>query len=297
MRLRFADKGRINQLSNGVTYRALLEQTKEHFTDIASAEYLLQGITNKNRAELYLDSSSVSENLVKQFQDLLQKRKPDMPVQYLSNKAYFLSLELYVDERVMIPRFETEELVVKTAERLQTQRLTLKTILDIGTGSGAIAIALADLFHKAKIIATDISTQALDVALINIRKYGLEDRITVCHTNLFTEIWSARIGHAPLLHSKNSFDLIISNPPYIPEDEINDLTPTVKNYEPRLALNGGKNGFEIIERIIGHASSSLAPNGLLALEIDPRQEELIRAVAPNAEFEKDNQGLIRYAFI
>lgn len=267
-----------------MTIKTLLRQAQQEFQDINVAEYLLCGLANKKRAELYLDDSCVSSDLVIQFHNLLKKRKPNMPVQYLLHKASFLSLELYVDERVMIPRFETEELVMKTADKFKTPHMVLNTILDIGTGSGAIAIALADLFSQARVIATDISAEALEVAKINIKKYNFEEKIGLFKTDLFP---------AP----NTSFDLIISNPPYIPEDEIENLAPTVKNYEPCLALNGGKNGFNIIKRIIEQAPNYLAPNGLLALEIDPRQADLILAISPVAQFEKDNQGLIRYAFI
>jgi len=292
-----------------MTIKTLLRQAQQEFQDINVAEYLLCGLANKKRAELYLDDSCVSSDLVIQFHNLLKNRKPNMPVQYLLHKASFLSLELYVDERVMIPRFETEELVIKTADRFKAQHINTTeaqrhkgtqrknsviseppflrgdiNILDIGTGSGAIAIALADLFTRARVVATDVSDEALVVAKINIKRYGFEEKIGLRKIDLF-----------PALNT--SFDLIISNPPYIPEDEIENLPPSVKNYEPCLALNGGKNGFNIIKRIIEQAPNYLAPNGLLALEIDSRQAELILAISPVAQFEKDNQGLIRYAFI
>ncbi len=292
-----------------MTIKTLLRQAQQEFQDINVAEYLLCDLANKKRAELYLDDSCVSSDLVIQFHNLLKKRKPNMPVQYLLHKASFLSLELYVDERVMIPRFETEELVMKTADRFKTQQKNTTevqrhkgtqrknsvfseppclrgdiNILDIGTGSGAIAIALADLFSQAIVIATDISVDALEVAKINIKKYNFEEKIGLFKTDLFP---------AP----NTSFDLIISNPPYIPEDEIENLAPTIQNYEPCLALNGGKNGFDIIKRIIEQAPNYLAPNGLLALELDPRQAEFILAISPAAQFEKDNQGMTRYAFI
>jgi release factor glutamine methyltransferase len=262
-------------------YKTLLDQAKTRSDNPAIAEYLLQGLTNKKRYELYADTSDVPEELLTRFHNLLKTKKPDLPVQYLIHKAYFLSYELYVDERVMIPRFETEELVEKTADKTKNP----KTILDIGAGSGAIAIAMADLFPNTKLVATDVSVGALEVTKINISNYKMTDRIALSQNDLFPP------------PSNEKFDLIISNPPYIPIDEIETLPPTVKNYEPRLALNGGKQGFEIIERIINQAPNYLATNGLLALEIDPRQLDLIRNLTLSAEFEKDNQGFIRYAFI
>jgi len=268
-----------------MTLQSLLDLAKNSFTSEGAAEFFVQGITNKTRLEIYMDKTPVLQKTINEFQEFLSIKNPDMPVQYLIHKAYFLSYELYVDKRVMIPRFETEDLVMKTADRLRARSSESIAILDVGTGSGAIAIALADLFPRAKVVATDISVGALEVARVNIIKCNFADSIKLLQTDLFSNI-----------HNQQ-FDLIISNPPYIPEDEIDNLNPTVKNYEPHQALGGGKNGFEIIDRIIKETNEWLSPAGLLALEIDPRQAELIKTKVPWAEFEKDNQGSIRYVFI
>jgi len=263
------------------TLQALLQQAKQVFPDEAVARFFVQGIANKTRFELYADKSSVSQDILDEAQKLLSAYKPNMPVQYLLHKTYFLSYELYVDERVMIPRFETEDLVMKTAARIKNPA----AILDIGTGSGAIAIALADIFPKARIVATDISADAIEVAKVNINKYKFADRIQLCPADLFPNIIDGK------------FDLIISNPPYIPDNEIKSLSPTVKDFEPLIALDGGKQGFEVTAKIIKTAKERLNPDGLLALEIDPGQAGLIKSIVSWAEFENDNQGLIRYAFI
>jgi len=266
-----------------MTLQTLLRQAEDSYFSKAAAEFLLQGLTNKRRYELYLDKTPVSQEIINEFRKLLVIRKPNMPVQYLLHKAYFLSYELYVDERVMIPRFETEDLVVKSTEKIKNPQI----IIDVGTGSGAIAIALAHCFPDAKVMATDISSNALIVAEINIRKYGMSNQITLCYADLFPAV----------PHINKRVDLIVSSPPYIPDNEIASLSATIKDYEPCLALDGGKHGFELLERIIKEANERLSPNGLLALEIDPRQVDLIKNLAPSVEFEKDNQGLIRYAFI
>ncbi|MCX7785640.1 MAG: peptide chain release factor N(5)-glutamine methyltransferase [candidate division WOR-3 bacterium] len=266
-----------------VTYQELLKQAQKHFTNSSDAEYFVQALLNKPRYEIFTTQPIQDNQIISQFYNLLRQYQPEMPVQYLVNKAYFLSYELYVDPRVLIPRFETEELVVKTAQKVNNPQL----IIDIGTGSGAIAIALAHLFPQAKIIATDISQDALDVARNNIDKYHLRNRIVFCRCDLFPNYISL----------KGKVDLIISNPPYVSEDEIETLPLCVKNYEPLIALNGGKDGFETIRRIIDNAPHYLSPKGLLSLEIDPRQVELIKAMKVSVKFETDNQGLIRYAFI
>lgn len=266
-----------------ITYRDLLKQAQRDFVNPKDAEYVVQTLLNKPRHELFTFQKVDNPNIINRYHKLLMRYRPNMPVQYLVNKAYFLDYELYVDHRVMIPRFETEELVMKTAQKIRSPHL----IIDIGTGSGAIAIALAHLFPQTKIIATDISPDALEVAQINVDKYQLKNRIILTPGDLFPNQnnWKQKV------------DLIISNPPYIPEDEIKKLPPLVKNYEPLLALNGGKNGFELIQRIIENGIKLLYSNGLLALEIDPRQVELIKSVKLSVEFEKDNQGMIRYAFV
>jgi len=268
-----------------ITLQNLLKQAKGSFPDMASAEFFLRGLTNKKRCELYLDKTSVTQEIANKFRKLLRARKPAMPVQYLLHKAYFLSYELYVDERVLIPRFETEDLVMNTIARLKTLAREPKSIIDIGTGSGAIAIALADVFPHTKIFATDISRDAIEVAKINVKRYNYTERIKLYQVDLIPGCYNER------------FDLIISNPPYVPNNEIANLNSTVKDYEPQIALDGGKQGFEIIDRIIKEANEWLSPAGLLALEIDPRQAELIKTKVPRAEFEKDNQGSIRYVFI
>lgn len=267
-----------------ITYQDLLKLAENRLASRADAEYFVLALTNKKRHELYGSVNTATQQEINAFDRCVGKHKPAMPVQYLVNKAYFLSFELYVDERVMIPRPETEELVVITASRIKKSGITPGAILDIGTGSGAIAVAMANIFPEAKVVATDISGQALEVAKFNITKYGLAHKIALIQTDLF-----------PI--NKDKFDIIISNPPYIPRDEIEILGPSIKNFEPTIALNGEQDGFEIIEKIIQRASDYLAQNRLLALEIDPRQEKLIQALAFNAEFEKDNQELTRYCFV
>lgn len=248
-------------------------------------EYLLISLLKKERHELYLQESKVTDKIARKFHHLVQQRKKGVPVQYLLNSAPFLAYELYVDERVFIPRPETEELVVKTISRLHSPNL----ILELGTGSAAIAIALANAFPEAKIIATDISSEAIKVAKINIAKYNLIDRISLIQANLF---------NLPDAQSYcQRFDCLISNPPYVDQDIIPALSPTVKDFEPIKSLNGGQDGFEIIRPILKQGMNFLKPEGILALEIDPAQKDLISAEVPKAEFEIDLSGRIRFCFI
>lgn len=251
-------------------------------------EYLLTGLLKKNRHELYATRLLISESFLIKFKQLVQARKKGTPLQYLLKTTPFLDFELYVNERVFIPRPETEELATKTIAKLVSPEL----IIEIGTGSGAIAIALAKAFPAAKIFATDIAPEALAVAQININRYNLNHQINLVNADLFQfpEVISRKLG-------LNSVDCIISNPPYIDQAIIPILSPTVRDYEPRQSLDGGKNGFEIIRKILCQGLKFLKPNGLIALEIAPEQKELILNIMPQASFENDLAGYVRFAFI
>lgn len=266
----------------------------QFFNDSESA-FVFRALTGKSYGEFYLNDETAEfdwDKFIKICE--LRAKQPDLPIQYLLNKVYFLNFELYIDQRVMIPRFETEELVMKSYQRLCSIKSPdqVKFIIDIGTGSGVIAIALAFLFPKAFLLATDVSDSALAVAKFNIEKLCLENRIRLVCSDLFSNITNESLA-----------DLIISNPPYIPSEKIDMLPLNVLKYEPRLAIDGGKDGFELIAKIIAQAPAYLQPDGFLALEIDPHQARLISEINQNntvkfaADFEYDNNNFTRYAFI
>ncbi len=233
----------------------------------------------------YLYLSPQSFPLTEEISLLLKKRQEGYPIQYLTKTAFFLDYQLYVDERVFIPRPETEGLVLLVKKVLGKKEI--ENILEMGTGSGNIAIGLARIFPKAKIFATDISEEALAVAKINITRYNLEEKIQLIKSDLFT---------APEV--KNCFfDLIISNPPYIPSEEICRLAREVRDFEPRIALDGGEDGFFYMERIMEEGRGFLKEKGQIFLEIDPRLKEKIRKLKSDAGFYPDLFGSIRYAVI
>ncbi len=263
----------------------ITKTTKEMPQD--EIEYILTNLLNKQRYELYLNKLEVTDTIYQRFSRIIQQRKIGVPIQYLLRTATFLDYELYVDERVFIPRPETEELVIKTIDRLTSPNL----ILEIGTGSGAIAISLAHAFPKAKIIATDLNQSTLAVAKLNIEKYNLLDRISLIKANLFNNLILSAIC------IRQSVDCLISNPPYINQNTIPLLSPTVKDHEPLISLNGGKAGFEIIQNIIKQGMKLINPNGIIALEIDLAQKDLILGQVPWADFESDLSGKTRFCFI
>lgn len=269
-----------------MTVSELIKKTAEDLPQ-DEIEYILTSLLNKQRYEIYLNKLEVTDTIYQKFNQIIQQRKKGFPIQYLLGKATFLDYELYVDERVFIPRPETEELVTKTIARLTSPN----QILEIGTGSGAIAIGLAHTFPEAQIIATDLDQSTLTVAKINIEKYNLLDRISLIKANLFDCLRQS------IDCFNQTVDCLISNPPYIDQNTIPLLSSTVKDFEPLKSLDGGRAGFEIIRNIIKEGIKFLKPNGIIALEIDPAQKDLILEQVSWADFESDLSGRTRFCFI
>lgn len=248
------------------------------------AEYLAMSFFNLTRSELYLNPQPLAPETVRRFQRLVRRAVNGEPLQYLTNSAPFLDLNLHVDRRVFIPRPETEELAVRTMRLVSNPQI----IIDYGTGSGCLAIALARMFPQARVYAIDISPAALTVARINIRRYHLEKNIQL--------LLAGTLASPELEFLKERVDLLISNPPYIPDDRIPALPPTVRNYEPLVALNGGPGGSAVISMLLRSAPLFLSWKGVLAMEIDETQGRLITSLLPGAWIEPDLNDKIRYAF-
>jgi ribosomal protein L3 glutamine methyltransferase len=174
------------------------------------------------------------------------------PLPYLTGEAWFAGLPFHVDERVLVPRSPFAELIAdRFAPWIDPDRVT--RILEIGTGSGCIAVALALAFPAARVVATDISRDALAVAAMNVARHGVTERVELREADLFSGL-------------TGTFDLIVSNPPYVPEGELAEFPPEY-GHEPRLALASGADGMETPARILHHAARFLAPDGWLALEV------------------------------
>lgn len=201
-----------------------------------------------------------------------RKRAKGIPLQYAVGKAPFRHLTLRVDQRVLIPRPETETLV-----DLVLKAVPRGNVADVGTGSGAIAIALATEGAYHSVVATDVSREALAVARENAARYGAEIRGTL----------EFREGSllAPLAGER--FDAVVSNPPYIAAGEMESLPPEVRNWEPHLALLGGNDGLDAIRDIVREARTVLRPGGLLALEVDTRRADSTADIfRTDGEYEK-----------
>jgi release factor glutamine methyltransferase len=253
------------------TLGALLDWTAKHLAHKGvefprlDAEVLLAHAASCKRIDLYgMRYADVAGPEVRQrYRELIGKRLEGCPVAYLVGRKEFYGLEFTVSPAVLIPRPDTEHVVIealKLAKKLDAPR-----IVDIGTGSGAIAIAVARHHASAQITAVDVSADALAVARANAEKHGVASRIRIVQGDLL----------APL--AGEMFDLIVSNPPYIPTEDIPKLPIGVRQYEPHAALDGGPGGFGVFDRLIAQAAKQLAPGGHLVFEIGSPQEQPARA--------------------
>ncbi len=207
------------------------------------AELLLAAAAGVTRAEILAGGASLSDEALARFEAMIVRREKREPLAYIVGHKEFYSLEFEVSPSVLIPRPETEIAVAAALETVQRRRDP--RVLDIGTGSGAIAIAVAANAHAARVTATDISADALAIAARNAARHRVADRVTFRHADCF----DARDDGAPL----GSFDLIVSNPPYVEDQSLADLQPDVRGYEPRVALGAGSDGLNFFRRIASGA--------------------------------------------
>ncbi len=227
------------------------------------AEILLAAALGCQRIELYTNfETEPPEEKKTLFRDYVKRRAAGEPVAYLVGQKEFYSLAFKVDRSVLIPRPETELLVVEALDWIKKQagRPESKNggfrICDMGTGSGAIAVAVAKHAANGRITAVDQCRTALALAAENAKKHQLESRITFLESDLFGQI-------------DEEFDLILSNPPYISRPEYEQLSSEVRDYEPRAALLAGEKGTETIERLLPQAAERLRPGGVIMIEVSP----------------------------
>lgn len=262
------------------TVRRVLEWTIPHLKAHGSesprldAEILLAHARGCPRIQLYTNyDEPLTEGQRAVMRDLVQRRAAAEPVAYLVGHREFFGLDFRVSRDVLIPRPDTETLVVAGLEFLATR--PQPRVLDVGTGSGCIAISLAVNAPNAILVATDQSAAALEIARENAARHGVDDRIRFVEGDLY----------APLSASE-PFDLIVSNPPYIASAEIDTLAPDVRLHEPRAALDGGPDGLAIIRRLLADARAFLSPAGGLLIEISSEQAESVtQLLAASGAFE------------
>ena len=238
------------------------------------AEMLMAHVLKCQRHDLYLAADRELDNTqTQQYFILVEKRSSGYPIQYIISRREFMGLDFYVDQRVLIPRADTEVLVEYVIEWTSGQNSDLH-ILDLGTGSGAIAVSLAVFIPGAYVTAADISPGALEVARYNARLHGVQERIAFLEGDMFSPL-----SCCPGIRS---FDAVVSNPPYIPSGDIEMLEPQVRDYEPRLALDGGNDGLWFYDRLAQGCTDWLKPGGLLAVEVGYGQSEAVKSIFKSA---------------
>jgi release factor glutamine methyltransferase len=221
------------------------------------AQLLMAEAAGVAREAVVTGSIELSPAVLKKFDALIARREKREPLAYIVGHKEFYSLDFEVTPAVLIPRPETEFVVTAALECVAGKADA--RVLDIGTGSGAIAIAIAVNAPRAQITTVDISADAIAVASRNARRHRVQDRVTIRRSDCFHML----DGGAPL----GTFDAIVSNPPYLHDAEIASLEPEVHRFEPRMALNGGATGLDVLKRITIGAREHLATNGELILEM------------------------------
>ena len=228
------------------------------------AEQIILSVSGWDRLHLFTSQRSAApEELAQGCEKILSERLTGRPLQYVLGKAYFMGLEFFVDENVLIPRQDTE-LTAETAAEFLGERNGKARVLDLCTGSGALAVSIKSVFPESEVTASDISPKALEIAMKNAVNNNCY--ITFVLSDLFEKI-------------DGKFDLIVTNPPYIETEVIAELQTEVKDHEPMLALDGGADGLDLVRKIIADAPARLAAGGLLLMEIGEGQGASVLALA------------------
>jgi release factor glutamine methyltransferase len=278
------------------TVRRLLEWTSSFFSrkhvesPRLSAEILLGHVLGWQRIKLYTHYEfTLGEKELAAYRELVRRAAEHEPVAYLTGKAHFFNLEFHVTPDVLIPRPETETLVENVIQLARHQAgLESPRVLDLCTGSGCIAAAIAHNMKTANVLATDISPAAVEIARGNVLRLGLADRLIIEQGDLFEPLQR--------LVDRQPFHLIVANPPYIASAEMSKLERNVRDYEPKQALDGGMDGLSVHRRILAQAPDRLLPAGRIFLEIAYDQGELALQIAAehpaftSAKILKDHAG-------
>jgi release factor glutamine methyltransferase len=256
----------------------------------ATVEFMMSEILGVGRGAVLLrPTQELTEKQGHHFQTWLKERGKRVPLAYIIGNQPFLGIKIEVTRDSLIPRPETEELVLECERLLKSAKAAAPKILEVGTGTGCVAIALAQLLPQATVFATDVSDKALDLARKNALAHHVSNRIRFVREDLFSGKEGLR-GWA---------DILVTNPPYIPTKDLDGLEPEVK-HEPMLALDGGKDGLDAIRAIVSSAPKMLKPGGFIVLEMEHRQGPAVSKLLLAAGFtgvavKKDAQGLDRFA--
>jgi len=280
------------------TTRSLMAWMTQHFANkgIESprlvAEMLLAHVVGCERLRLYMEVDRPASPLeLATLRELVAKAAKHEPVQYLVGEAWFYGKPFRVNRSTLIPRPSTETIIEHVTRWLEVEAVASPVIADVGTGTGCIAISLALLVPKSHVIATDVVQEAITLAKENAETHGVEDRVEL----------RAGDGVAPLHESPpaGGFDVICSNPPYIPDDEWDAVPDNVRLYEPASALRGGADGLDVIRPLVAEAPKLLRAGGQLVVEIAESRRDQVEALAKthellaNVRMLKDSENLWR----
>jgi release factor glutamine methyltransferase len=270
--------------------KQVLDEGANRLTGISSqprrdAELLLLRIIQRDRAFLLTNpDAELTTEQTQQYDQWLRRRAAHEPIQYILGEQEFFGLTFHVTPDVLIPRPETEHLVEALLERVPHDELL--QIADVGTGSGAIAVALAHSLSQGRITALDISDAALAIALENAKIHHVNDRIRFLNSDLLSAV------------AGEQFDAVVSNPPYVAESDRDSLERQVRDYEPASALFAGPSGLDIYNRLIPQARELLKPGGWLLMEIGQGQQDALTQLLSGwsrVGFIDDLQGIPRVA--
>jgi release factor glutamine methyltransferase len=235
-----------------------------------SAELLLCHLLDCERIRLYLDFDKIlRRDELDRFVALIRRRLAHEPVQYIVGEAHFMGLGMFVDGRVLIPRPETEILVEEMLFYARRRGSSPMTILDVGAGSGNIAVALAHYLPHVRVVGLDVSAGALEVAAENVARHGLGERVTLVRCD---------ITGKGLPFREHSFHAVVSNPPYIPAAEIGALDPEVRNFEPDMATTDGADGLTFFRTLAATSRRLLEPGGVIMVETAFNQARLVEQI-------------------
>ena len=244
-------------------------KNKKIYSHKLDSEILLSRVLNKTREELLISlNQKIEPQTINDFYKLVHRRSLKEPIAYILEKKEFWSKNFLVNKNTLIPRPETELMVEKIVKILKTKNIF---ILDIGTGTGCILLSILSELKNSKGIGIDISSKAIKIANENSKKHKLTQR-TKFYRRSLSEIY------------QNKFDLIVSNPPYIMRKDIKNLNEDIKKFEPKLALDGGNDGLDVIKKVIYKSKSILKIKGMLALEIGNEQFKKVSKILRSNKF-------------
>ncbi len=259
------------------------KKIKSHILD---SELLLSKILNKSREEILINlDKKISKESISAFKSLLKRRSTSEPIAYILGEKEFWSKKFYVSKDTLIPRPETEILVDELLKMYSGKKVS---ILDIGTGSGCIIISLLNNLKESVGLGVDVSKKAINLAKKNSKRYNLSNRAKFINKS-FEKIFDKK------------FDIIVSNPPYIERKALKNLSDDIKKYEPRMALDGGNDGLDLIKKVIYKSKYILKIKGMLAIEIGNEQIKKVSKILIDSNFRikhviKDYKNNIRCLF-